>query len=158
MPARNRNPIQMSRVSLACLALLAAVCGGYFALVPFLRALEPSPPFGAPAPIQPAPAPPPGGQTGGPPKKPTPGSNQLRPKTHHVVAKKKKAKKPAHKHVVTVPTRPTLVNRNLPTSSPSRPSHAPSTPTRTQPTRSKPHTSTPHTSKPATTPSRSRGP
>ena len=42
MPARNRNPIQMSKVSLACLALLVAVCGGYFALVPFLQAIEPS--------------------------------------------------------------------------------------------------------------------
>src|SRR3954466_4255709 len=98
MPARNRNPIQMSRVSLACLALLAAVCGGYFALVPFLRAIEPSPQFGASARTQPAATTVPVVQTVDPTKKPTLISNQLRPKTHHVVATKK-AKKPAHKHV-----------------------------------------------------------
>src|SRR3954447_14757410 len=130
MPARNRNPIQMTRVSLACLALLAAVCGGYFALVPFRQAIEPSPQFGASAPIKPASTTVGIVQTVDPTKKPTLISNQLRPKTHHVVAKKKKAKKPVHKHVVTVPTRPTLVNRQLPTTTPSRTSHT-TTPART---------------------------
>src|SRR3954447_15503444 len=107
MPARNRNPIQMSRVSLACLALLVAVCGGYFALVPFLKAIEPSPSTGEVARVDRSTATVKLAITVDPTRKPNLVANQLRPKKHKTV----KPKKPAHKTrraTTTVPTRPTL--------------------------------------------------
>src|SRR3954454_10889972 len=110
MPARNRNPIQMSKVSLACLALLVAVCGGYFALVPFLQAIEPSPQFGAAA------------RVGSPSTSVSLVKLQQRTQAaqaHALVSRQirggtaKKTKhpvKPKHKRTVTVPTRPVFVN------------------------------------------------
>jgi hypothetical protein len=159
MPARNRNPIQLSRVSLACLALLVAVCGGYFALVPFLKAIEPSPAIGADAKVQRASVTVRVVNGVDPSRKPTLVTNQLKPKRHKTVKPKKPAKKPATKKrsTTTVPTRPVLVTNPVrprsTTSTPSR-SHTTTTPTRTHsaPTRTTPK-------KPAApTPSRNRPP
>src|SRR6476659_7026128 len=106
MPARNRNPIQMSKVSLACLALLVAVCGGYFALVPFLRAIEPSPQFGQPAAIS---------STSSSVDLVLQTQTQTARDTHRLVSNPLRTKKPKHKthkpsRPVTVPTRPVFVN------------------------------------------------
>ena len=136
MPARNRNPIQISRVSLACLALLVAVCGGYFALVPFLKAIEPSPSIGQAARV--------GSHTVTVPilsttvntdRKPDLVANQLKPKR-----KVTKSKKPVHKtHAATVPTTPVLVSNRVrthsstPTRTTSAPTHTQSTPTHATP-------------------------
>jgi hypothetical protein len=151
MPARNRNPIQISRVSLACLALLVAVCGGYFALVPFLKAIEPSPSIGEAAHVK-------GssvtvqvvtGVTVDTTRKPGLVSNQLRPKT----TKASKPKKPVAKKkpAVTVPTRSVLVNNPVRPPSSSTPTHTSTAPTHTQ------STPTPTTKKPVA-PSRNRPP
>src|SRR4051812_43267929 len=96
MPARNRNPIQISRVSLACLALLAAVCGGYFALVPFLKGIEPSPSSGEAVQVQRSSVTVPVGVTVNVDRKPTLVANQLRPKTHKASKPKKPAAKKKH--------------------------------------------------------------
>jgi hypothetical protein len=165
MPARNRNPIQISRVSVACLALLVAVCGGYFALVPFLRAIEPSPSIGEAASVKSPPKYVAIANTVKPELKPDLVSNQLRPKKHKTV----KPKKPVHKPkrtTTTVPTRPVLVTNQVRSGSShasTTPTHTSTTPTHTTPTRTTPKRSTPtHTTpkKPAAppTPSRDRGP
>src|SRR4051812_16908869 len=98
MPARNRNPIQISRVSLACLALLVAVCGGYFALVPFLQAIEPSPLIGEAARVQGSSVTVPvsSSVTVNADRKPSLVANQLRPKTHKASKPKKPATKKKH--------------------------------------------------------------
>src|SRR4051794_4580697 len=135
MPARNRNPIQMSRVSLACLALLVAVCGGYFALVPFLKAIEPSPSTGEAAQVQRSSVAVAIVNGGRPERKPTLVANQLRPKRQTANKPKKPAAKKKHA-TTTVPTRPVLVNNRVPTrsSSSSTPTHATTAPTRTHST------------------------
>jgi hypothetical protein len=166
MPARNRNPIQISRVSVACLALLVAVCGGYFALVPFLRAIEPSPSIGEAATVKSPPKYVAIANTVNPDLKPNLVTNQLRPKKHKTV----KPKKPVHKtkRTTTVPTRPVLVTNQVRSGSShasATPTHTSTTPTRTHstPTHTTPKHSTPtHTTpkKPAAppAPSRDRGP
>jgi hypothetical protein len=164
MPARNRNPIQISRVSVACLALLVAVCGGYFALVPFLRAIEPSPSIGEAATVKNPPKYVAIANTVRPERKPDLVSNQLRGKKHKTV----KPKKPAHKTkrtTTTVPTRPVLVTNQVragsshasttPTHTSTAPTRTHSTPTHTTPTRT--HT-TPKKPAAPPAPSRDRGP
>ena len=128
-----------------------AVCGGYFALVPFLKAIEPSPSIGEAAQVNSSAVHVKivGGVTVNTDRKPTLVANQLRPKTH----KASKPKKPAtkKKHAVTVPTRPVLVNNPVPTHSSSTPTHTSTAPTHTQ--------STPtHTTKKPVAPSRNRRP
>jgi hypothetical protein len=141
MPARNRNPIQISRVSLACLALLVAVCGGYVALVPFLKAIEPSPSIGSEAKVNRSSVTVPISNAVTAEPKPTLVSNQLKPKKKHPA----KPKKPAHKTkraATTVPTRPVLVTNQVrprsttsstPTHTSTAPAHTHRTPTHATP-------------------------
>src|SRR4051794_15207209 len=151
MPARNRTPIQISRVSLACLALLVAVCGGYFALVPFLKAIEPSPSTGEAAQVLGSSVTVPVRVTVNVERRPTLVANQLRPKTHKVSRPKKPATKKKHA-TTTVPTRPVLVTNPVRTRSSTATHTSAPTHTQTTPPRSTPKEPT------APAPSRSRKP
>jgi hypothetical protein len=133
----------MSKVWLACLALLVAVCGGYFALVPFLQAIEPTPQFGAPARVA--------------SRTSSVDVIALQTKTardqHRLVSNQLRAKKPKHKTApkhkrpVTVPTKPVFVNHPLRPRTPVAPRHtATPAPTRTHstPTPTRTHSAPTH--------------